>query len=352
MISTLLTVSRDPGGLALDTSGHLYVADGGLEQVDLATNQVTLIPGVAAGASAVAADEHGNVFVSGQTSDVIQRVHTATGTVTTIAGGREGFSGDGGPATEAGLYQPMAVAADNADNIYVGQYWDGRVREVVAGPALRITSAPVSGAVSPTATIGPISVGEEDQFGNPIVAAAGGTTIALASSSPTGFFAATSGGTWTTQLVIPAGASAATFYYGDSSAGSPWLTTSAAGYGTGAQQTTVIGPPTAPLNVQATAGQAQATVAWAQAASDGDSPITSYSVTASPGGATCSQSGPSGGQCTVSGLIDGTTYTFTVTATNAVGTGLPSAPSNAVVPRGVPACRGRCLRQLEMPQGS
>jgi hypothetical protein len=64
--------------------------------------------------------------------------------------------------------------------------------------------------------------------------------------------------------------------------------------------------------------------------SDGGSPITGYTVTASPGGATCSTAGTR--SCTVTGLLNGTAYTFTVRATNSVGTGPASAPSAPVTP--------------------
>ena len=93
-------------------------------------------------------------------------------------------------------------------------------------------------------------------------------------------------------------------------------------------------PPTvpgAPSGVSANAGNAAATVTWSAPASDGGSPISAYTATASPGGASCSwSSGPL--SCTISGLTNGTTYTISVSATNAVGTGPPSAPSNAVTP--------------------
>lgn len=88
--------------------------------------------------------------------------------------------------------------------------------------------------------------------------------------------------------------------------------------------------PGAPGTPTATAGDAAATVSWT-AAGDGGSPVTGYTVTAAPGGRTCTTAGDL--RCTVTGLANGTSYTFTVAATNAVGQGPASAPSAAVTPR-------------------
>jgi Fibronectin type III domain len=87
--------------------------------------------------------------------------------------------------------------------------------------------------------------------------------------------------------------------------------------------------PGAPTGAFAVAGEASATVTWS-APTTGD-PVASYKVTAAPGGASATATG-SAQSATVSGLADGTTYTFTVTATNGGGTGPPSAASNPVIP--------------------
>jgi hypothetical protein len=87
--------------------------------------------------------------------------------------------------------------------------------------------------------------------------------------------------------------------------------------------------PDAPTIGTATAGDGQATVSFTAPVNNGGAPVTNYTVTSNPGGITASGSAS---PITVTGLTNGVAYTFTVTATNSVGTGAASAATNSVTP--------------------
>ena len=89
-------------------------------------------------------------------------------------------------------------------------------------------------------------------------------------------------------------------------------------------------PPGAPTQVTATAGSGSATVAWQPPENSGSYPVSNYQVTSTPGGRTCVSATTS---CLVSGLANGTPYTFTVRALNGAGWGAASAPTDQVTPR-------------------
>jgi hypothetical protein len=142
---------RDPTALAIDGEGSLYVGGGNgtnrmIIRVDPSSGDVTTIAGTGEkgfsgdGGPAteatmswvrdIALDDAGNVYFSDSLNHRVRMVDTV-GVITTIAGtGKQGFSGDGGPATEARLDHPAGVAVDPKGRIYIADEGNHRVRRI------------------------------------------------------------------------------------------------------------------------------------------------------------------------------------------------------------------------------
>src|SRR6185437_7428581 len=75
-------------------------------------------------------DAAGNFYIADQNNNRIRKVTTA-GIITTFAGnGTQGFSGDGGQATSAGLYSPLGMTFDGAGNMFITDEDNFRIRKV------------------------------------------------------------------------------------------------------------------------------------------------------------------------------------------------------------------------------
>ena len=110
-----------PAGIALDSTGNLLIADYDNFCIrKLWTNGIitTVIRGLSY-PSCVAVDSSGNLFIGDFGNSRILKVGT-NGIITTVAGnGTEGYSGDGGAATNAELYFPYSVAVDSSGNLFI-----------------------------------------------------------------------------------------------------------------------------------------------------------------------------------------------------------------------------------------
>jgi len=160
-------------------------------------------------------------------------------------------------------------------------------------------------------------------------AVAGASVTAVRDDEPAFHPTATTGPGGTYTLQIPPGAYTLRTPNGNS--------TSTAGVqvtGTAVRDLTLLDPPGPPRAVHAAPGSRQAAVSWTPPADDGGADITSYTVTAQPGGATCATAALS---CTLTGLDNGQVYRITVVATNRIGTGPSPIPATLVeVSSGVP----------------
>jgi FtsP/CotA-like multicopper oxidase with cupredoxin domain/cell division inhibitor SulA len=189
-----------------------------------------------------------------------------------------------------------------------------------------VTPATVPGAP----TIGTATAGNAQatvSFTSP--ASNGGSAITgyTVTSSPAGSVDSNAGTTATTHTIT--GLTNGTAYTFTVTATNVAGTGPASGSSNSVTPVTVAGAPTIGT---ATAGNAQATVSFTAPASNGGSAITGYTVTSSPAGGVDGNAGTTATTHTITGLTNGTAYTFTVTATNAVGTGAASAASSSIIP--------------------
>jgi hypothetical protein len=136
------------GGIALDGS-QLYIADTGnhrIRVVDLKSQRVDTIAGTGKpgfsgdGGKATAAQlnaprdievHDGKLYIADTDNDRIRVMELATGVIRTLAGtGKRGFSGDGGPATEAQLARPFGIAFDADGVLYIADTLNDRIRRI------------------------------------------------------------------------------------------------------------------------------------------------------------------------------------------------------------------------------
>ena len=169
-----------PLNLAIDQAGNLYIADtsnqrirkiGGGIITTVAGNGVCAFSGDGGPATAasicnpggVGLDASGNLYIADTANNRIREV--SGGTITTVAGSGCCFYGDGGPAVSAGLNSPQSVAFDSAGNMYIAEQNNNRVRKVSAGI---ITTFAGNGLYTWAGDGGPAAIGS---FAGPIALA-------------------------------------------------------------------------------------------------------------------------------------------------------------------------------------
>ncbi len=102
-------------------------------------------------------DAAGNMFFVEMKNEIVRRVDATTGIITTVAGtGKPGFSGDGGPATQAMLKQPHSIALDREGHLYICDIGNHRVRKIDARTGLISTFAG-NGTKMPTPDGAPVA---------------------------------------------------------------------------------------------------------------------------------------------------------------------------------------------------
>jgi sugar lactone lactonase YvrE len=84
------------------------------------------------GPKGIRCDTAGNVYVVDTENHGIRKIDVRTGLIATVAGGRKGAGGDGGPATQAGLDRPHGCVLDGRGNLYIADSNNHRVRKVPA----------------------------------------------------------------------------------------------------------------------------------------------------------------------------------------------------------------------------
>jgi uncharacterized protein (TIGR03437 family) len=121
-----------PSGVAVDGIGAVYIGDllnGRIRRVAPDGTIISVAAGLN-GPQAVLIDGSGNLFVSETNGNTVRRITPAGVSAVYAGNGKEGFSGDGGPATQASLDQPAGLGLDQQGNLYIADSYNQRIRKV------------------------------------------------------------------------------------------------------------------------------------------------------------------------------------------------------------------------------
>ena len=187
-----------PAGLALDSTGNLYLADTHnhrIRRVDATTGIITTVagtgtPGYSGDTAAATAasfalphgltlDANGNLYLADTANHRIRRIDAATGIITTIAGdGTQTFAGDNTPATTASLDSPRSTALSPSTLVTLADTNNQRIRQLTAAPAPATTIQTIAGIG--VTTPGALTLNAPSVIGY----GTGQVTATLASASP------------------------------------------------------------------------------------------------------------------------------------------------------------------------
>ncbi|MBE2289002.1 MAG: T9SS type A sorting domain-containing protein [Chitinophagaceae bacterium] len=125
----------------------------------------------------VYADTNGNILVSEQYNHRVRKVDAVTGIITTIAGnGTAGYSGDGGLAINAKLNEPDGLFVDKHNNVFITDYYNGSIRKIDGSTGI-ITTVAGTGVTGFSGDGGPATNAKlfcsdvfVDSYGNLIIA--------------------------------------------------------------------------------------------------------------------------------------------------------------------------------------
>jgi len=219
---------NSPYGVGVDHSGGIFIADHSNQRVRYVAAGTGYISTAAGGGSegdgyqavnailgspsGVATDSSGNVYIADQDDQRVRRVSASTGIITTVAGnGVYGFSGDGGTAANAMLYNPYGVAVDTSGNLYIADQANQRIRKVTASSGL-ITTVAGNGSASYAGDGGPATNASLNNPGDVAVDSAGNLYIADASNNRIRLVVASTG------IIITVAGNGAPGYAGDGGA--------------------------------------------------------------------------------------------------------------------------------------
>jgi len=345
-----------PAGLDVDNLGHVFVADSStkvITEMNVDGNNEHVVSATLGTPTGVAVDSRGHLYVADstltnlieQSQDPSAYAENGSATLTWAAP-----SSNGGSAITSYSVTAVPTGGTSVTTTFPGNVTSGTVWGLtptmtyfftVSATNATGTSSPswASNSVTPNAAV-PAVMAAPAVTPNSMQVALTWVAPADGGSVLTGFVAtaSASGQPSVTTTFAPTATSGTVYGLTNGVAYTISITAiNANGPGAPSPASAAFTPataPSSPTSPVATAGTAQATVVFTASSFNGGSPITSYTVTSSPGAKTCVTGGTL--TCTVNGLSNGVSYTFSVTATNAIGTSSPSAPSNAVIPIGPP----------------